>query len=144
MAEGAFRRTVQKLGYKSKFRRLDSCGTAEYHSGSPPDPRTVQVLAKNGIRTSHLARQVTLKDFDDFEYILPMDNSNLRDLLRIKPKDSKAEVMLFGDFGETKGEQVQDPYYGGQAGFDKNYNQIVEFTKGFLRRVFNAEIPEAG
>jgi low molecular weight phosphotyrosine protein phosphatase len=48
--------------------------------------------------------------------------------------------MLFGDFGETKGEQVRDPYYGGQAGFDRNYNQIVEFSKGFLRKVFDAEI----
>lgn len=39
MAEGAFRRTVQQLGFKNKFRRIDSCGTASYHSGERPDPR---------------------------------------------------------------------------------------------------------
>ena len=50
--------------------------------------------------------------------------------------------MLFGNFGDNKREQVQDPYYGGQAGFDRNYLQIVRFTKGFLREVFGAEVDE--
>ncbi|PUU74976.1 phosphotyrosine protein phosphatase I superfamily [Tuber borchii] len=142
MAEGAFRRTVQQLGFKNKFRRIDSCGTASYHSGERPDPRTIQLLAKHGIHTSHLARQLATSDFNDFDYILAMDDANLRDITSAQPKGSKAKVMLFGNFGDNKREQVQDPYYGGQAGFDKNYLQIVRFTKGFLREVFGAEADE--
>jgi len=95
-----------------------------------------------------------------------MKDANLRDITSGQPKGSKAKgkftsqtrarssvpntdaldsvslVMLFGNFGDNKREQVQDPYYGGQAGFDRNYLQIVRFTKGFLREVFGAEVDE--
>ncbi|KAL7270269.1 Low molecular weight phosphotyrosine protein phosphatase [Rhizina undulata] len=140
MAEGAFRDTVHKLGYGARFKRIDSCGTAGYHTGEEPDARTLQVLRKNGILIDHLARQVCLKDFNEFDYIIAMDDSNLRDLIRVKPGTCKAKVKLFGHFSEKYGEQVQDPYYGGQAGFEKNFNQIVRFTKGFLREVFQADV----
>ncbi|KAI5853158.1 phosphotyrosine protein phosphatase I superfamily [Morchella snyderi] len=141
MAEGAFRRTVNNAGYAAKFRKIDSCGTAAYHSGEHADPRTLQILAKNSIRLDHLARQLQTSDFKNFDYILAMDNSNLRDINRIKPKDSTAKVRLFGHYGSRRDEQVEDPYYGGQSGFEKNYKQIVDFTKRFLAEEFNADIP---
>jgi len=61
-----------------------------------------------------------------------MDNANLRDLRRKAPPGSKTKVILFGDFGANKGEEVEDPYYGGQSGFDKNFEQVVRFSKGFF------------
>lgn len=49
-------------------------------------------------------------------------------------------MRLFGHYGSRKDEQVEDPYYGGQSGFEKNYKQIVDFTKRFLAEEFDADI----
>jgi low molecular weight phosphotyrosine protein phosphatase len=73
MAEGAFRDTVAKLGHAGRFAKIDSCGTAGYHSGEQPDSRTVETLRKNGISINHRARQVRPQDFYEFDYILAMD-----------------------------------------------------------------------
>jgi low molecular weight phosphotyrosine protein phosphatase len=75
MAEGAFRDTVAKLGHAGRFAKIDSCGTAGYHSGEQPDSRTVETLRKNGISINHRARQVQPQDFYEFDYILAMDAS---------------------------------------------------------------------
>ncbi|KAI5811629.1 phosphotyrosine protein phosphatase I superfamily [Peziza echinospora] len=139
MAEAAFRNTVEVAGYADSFDKIDSCGTAGYHSGSNPDHRTVETLKKNGISTDHLARQVTKKDFTDFDYVLAMDESNLRDLQRKAPAGSKAKVMLFGDFSKKKGELVVDPYHGGKSDFEENFRQVVRFSKGFLKEVLNVD-----
>lgn len=82
-----------------------------------------------------------LSDFEDFDYIFAMDRSNLTDLQRLKNKkpNSKAKVMLFGDFpgpGRRAGEEVGDPYYGARDGFEIAYEQCVRFSKNFLKDVF--------
>lgn len=67
-----------------------------------------------------------------------MDRSNLSDLQRLKRSnpDSKAKVMLFGEFsGTNKAEIVNDPYYGGNDGFKKAYEQCTRFSKNFLEEV---------
>jgi len=138
MAEAAFRQTAIDAGYADSFNHIDSCGTIGIHAGNRPDSRTVATLSANGIQTEHRSRQVTKKDFDVFDYVLAMDNANLSDLLQKAPPGSKAKVMLFGDFGANKGEEVADPYYGGQSGFDKNFEQVVSFSKGFLRQTLGA------
>jgi len=140
MAEGAFRDTVQKLGYADRFHTIDSCGTAAYHEGEEPDARTISTLKKNGIHLDHLARQVRTQDFHDFDYLLAMDNANLRDLKNRQPRGSKAKVLLFGHFSDSKDEVVEDPYYGGQSGFSNNFKQIVRFSKNFLRDICGAEV----
>lgn len=98
----------------------------------------------------HSARKIQVADFDTFDYILAMDNENLHDLLRlktrvIKKKDAglnkekqSAKVMLFGDFGGKKGEQVADPYYGARNGFAVAYEQMVRFSTGFVAQVLDA------
>ncbi|KAF8461933.1 phosphotyrosine protein phosphatase I superfamily [Kalaharituber pfeilii] len=140
MAEAAFKDTVTKAGYADCFARIDSCGTAGYHVGDAPDPRTIWTLQSHGVETDHAARQVSIEDFNEFDYILAMDTSNLSDLRRRAPRGSKAKVMLFGDFGPIKGEVVADPYYGGSSGFEKNFQQIVKFSKGFLKDVLHADV----
>lgn len=69
--------------------------------------------AQNGVAISHEARQVTKQDYYDFDYILGADNSNLENLKRGKPDDSKAKVALFGSFVDSEPEVISDPYYGG-------------------------------
>jgi low molecular weight phosphotyrosine protein phosphatase len=87
---------------------------------------------------THRRIQITRSDFDRFDYIFAMDLSNLSDLERLKRenKDSKAKVMLYGDYsGTKKPEVVSDPYYGGQDGFDKAFEQCSRFAKNFLQDV---------
>jgi len=69
-----------------------------------------------------------------------MDRSNLSDIRRVRGSgkaNSKAKVMLWGEFsGSQAAEVVQDPYYGGRAGFEKAYEQCQRFTTNFLKDVF--------
>ena len=125
---------------------VDSAGTAaSYHEGDPPDPRTMDVLQENGIDDyDHDARLVTASDLTDFDYIFAMDKSNLTDLRRRSSRliqeqpaaeAQVGQIMLFGDFGGRKGEQVGDPYYGANNGFTKAYEQMVRFSTGFVTQV---------
>lgn len=82
--------------------------------------------------------QLQSSDFDKFDYIFAMDKSNLSDLTRMQKgnPDAKAKVMLYGEYsGNGKAEVVDDPYYGGQSGFDKAYEQCSRFAKNFLKDV---------
>ena len=78
-------------------------------------------------------------DFDKFDYIFAMDRSNLSELERMKQRkpNSKAKVMLFGEYsGAGRAEVISDPYYGGRQGFEKAYEQAARFSKNFLRDIF--------
>ncbi|KAK1992579.1 phosphotyrosine protein phosphatase [Colletotrichum falcatum] len=141
MAEGVFRNIAQKPPYKGLIAKVDSCGTAAYHVGDPPDSRTMATLEDHGITDYHHAgRKVSPSDFNKFDYIFAMDRSNLRDLQNLKQRgnpDSKAKVMLFGEFsGGRRPEVVEDPYYGGDEGFSKAYEQCTRFSANFLKHVF--------
>ena len=143
MAEGVFRgitRNDRRVG------DIDSAGTGAYHEGMPPDPRTMSVLVENGdLDYNHLARKVEISDFTKFDYLLAMDEDNLHDLTRMQqrlirksgPNVAGAKVMLFGDFGGKKGEQVIDPYYGARDGFSIAYEQMVRFSKGFIEQALS-------
>lgn len=135
MAQGVFEHTISTLpGAAAHFSRVDSCGTAAYHVGSAPDPRTTDTLRAHGIRNfQHRARQLQLSDFDEFDYIFAMDRQNLRDIESRRPKGSaRAEVRLFG---EGEGEVVEDPYYGGGEGFQVNYRQLDRGARAFVEKV---------
>ncbi|TVY68850.1 Low molecular weight phosphotyrosine protein phosphatase [Lachnellula suecica] len=139
MAEGIFRSMVSKPPYKSLVSQVDSCGTGAYHEGSSPDARTMSTLEENGITDYvHAARKVRNSDFQKFDYIFAMDRANLRNLQLIQSRVSgKAKVMLFGEFaGKKKAEEVEDPYYGGQDGFEDAYQQCLTYSKNFLKEVF--------
>lgn len=125
MAEGVFRHLVEKEGLSSKI-QCDSAGTAAYHIGEFADPRTLRVLANNGIKLSHLGRQISKKDFQDFDIILAMDNSIFQDILAVSPdNESSKKVFLFRDFDKGfEGKDVPDPYYGNMDGF----NEVYEIT----------------
>ena len=142
MAEAVFRHmTAASKNPRISISRIDSAGTASYHVGNEPDSRTMTTLVENGIVDySHVGRQVSPADFAEFDYILAMDRENLQDLQRLSRREKsptagkRAQVMLFGDFGGVKGEEVVDPYYGARDGFDIAYKQMVRFTNGFIQQ----------
>ncbi|KAG0677180.1 Low molecular weight phosphotyrosine protein phosphatase [Kluyveromyces marxianus] len=136
MAEAVFKHTVKQKGLEDRFERIESFGTAGYHVGEDPDPRSSATCRKHGVPVSHSAQQIKAKHFDEFDYIICMDESNLRNLKRLQPKNSKAQVSLFGKWN-TDGkfrEIVDDPYYGGNEGFEYNFKQVQYFSEQFLEK----------
>ncbi|OMJ21931.1 Low molecular weight phosphotyrosine protein phosphatase [Smittium culicis] len=132
MAEAVFKSTVDENELNKVF-FIDSAGTSSYHIGSSPDKRSVSTCKKHAVPVNHKARQVNAADFDRFDYILCMDRSNFSDLIDMKPRGSKAIVKLFGEY-DPKGEVIiEDPYYGGQEGFEHNFRQVKRCSIGFLK-----------
>jgi low molecular weight phosphotyrosine protein phosphatase len=132
IAEAVFSHTLKERGLVMK---VDSCGTAAYHVGDNPDPRSVKECNLNNVSVSHKARQLCRDDFSKFGYILVMDQSNLRDVTSRKPKNSMAIVQLFGDFDYPEPTIIEDPYYGGQEGFANNFEQCKRCSIGFLNHL---------
>jgi len=113
---------------------IDSAGTADYHIGAPPDPRSQAAAKKRGIDISGLrARQVTQSDFERFDLILAMDGENLRELQALKPRGSHASVKLFLDYApELKRRDVPDPYYRDAAAFEQVLDLTAAASRGLL------------
>ncbi|KAI9207793.1 phosphotyrosine protein phosphatase I superfamily [Polychytrium aggregatum] len=134
MAEAVFRHTVKQKGLSAEF-HIDSAGTAGYHVGDYPDSRTIQVCKAHGVSINHRGQQVSVSDFAKYDYLLCMDDSNLSNLMSIKPASSKAKVQLFGEY-DPEGERIiEDPYYGGVDGFEHNFRQVTRASLGFLQHL---------
>jgi protein-tyrosine phosphatase len=113
---------------------IDSAGTADYHIGAPPDPRSQHAAFKRGIDISGLqARQVAADDFARFDLILAMDAENLRELRALQPRNSRAAVRLFLDYARDLGlRDVPDPYYRDAAAFEEVLDLTTAASRGLL------------
>jgi protein-tyrosine phosphatase len=113
---------------------VDSAGTAAYHVGQPPDPRTRAAAARRGYDLSALrARTLESADFERFDLILAMDRENLRVLRRHAPAHVHERLRLFLEFApEAAPEDVPDPYYGGPNGFEEVLDLVEAATRGLL------------
>ncbi|MGW8122111.1 low molecular weight protein-tyrosine-phosphatase [Roseivirga echinicomitans] len=139
LAEAVFRAKVIERGLASVF-TIDSCGTANYHIGKQPDERTLQNARQNGVDLNHQARQFSVNDFYDFDYIIPMDDSNAQNIARLAPKNSHAEVYLMRGFDDTAlNADVPDPYYGGEEGFQNVFEIINRSTEGLLNFILDKQ-----
>lgn len=134
MAEAVFQDLVKSSGLADEI-RVDSFGTGAYHIGESPDHRSARTCRKNGVAVSHSAQQIFPHHFTKFDYICAMDNSNLSHLRRLAPRNSTAKVSLFGEYRQTPTFDVvvDDPYYGGDRGFEHNFQQCLDFSNGLLK-----------
>ncbi|MGB0879793.1 MAG: low molecular weight protein-tyrosine-phosphatase [Polaribacter sp.] len=108
---------------------VDSAGTAAYHIGNLPDKRSIEVAKKHGIDITHQrARKFTIQDFDVFDVIYAMDESNYQNILALSRNkdDAKKVKMILNEIHPTKNQNVPDPYYGGNQGFENVYNMLDE------------------
>lgn len=115
---------------KNKF-SVDSAGTGGYHIGREPDQRSIATAKKNGLDISHQkARKFSTKDFEDFDYIFVMDNSNYDDVTFLaKTEEHKQKVeLILNELFPGDNVDVPDPYYGLQNGFDMVYEMLDEAT----------------
>lgn len=132
-ADGVFQKLVADAGLTKRI-NVDSAGTAGWHQGRAPDPRTIAAAKKRGFDLSSLrARQVKRSDFEKFDYILAMDSENLNDLALLKPTDFQGHLALFLEFGkQQQHKHVPDPYHGSAEGFELVLDLVEEASLGLL------------
>lgn len=135
MAEAVFRHLVEQAGLSDQI-LVDSAGTSDYHLGERAHSGTRAVLRANGIEYDGRARQVSPDDFEQFDYILAMDNDNLAALRRMAPPETRAVIRRFLDFADGVGtREVPDPYYDGQAEFEYVYQLVRRGAEGLLAHI---------
>ena len=113
---------------KNKF-KVDSAGTGSWHIGNAPDERSIITAKKNGILISNQkCRQITTNDFDYFDYIYVMDNTNYNDVLQLSENQEhrKKVQLILNELFPNENVDVPDPYYGLQNGFDSVYQMLNE------------------
>jgi len=135
-AEGVFRHAAEQAGLIDRL-VIDSAGTHDYHVGRPPDSRAQAAASGRGYALSDLrGRQVSLRDFDEFDYILAMDGDNMSNLVRICPPEQRHKLHLFLEFSARfNGQEVPDPYYGGGRGFELVLDMVEDASQGLLARL---------
>ncbi len=135
-AEAVFRHYVEKAGLEHDI-LIDSAGTHDYHIDEAPDARTQRAARQRGYDMSALrGRQVGVKDFSRFDYVLAMDKANLSILQRLRPKDAESHLGLFLQFAEHHSErEVPDPYFGGEEGFERVLDMVEDAASGLLQYI---------
>lgn len=132
LAEAVFKHKLKERGLE-RFIFADSCGTANYHIGDSPDPRTIANAKKNGVVIDHCGRQLSANDINDFDYVLAMDNSNYRNILKIiDDRNLDTKVRLMRDYDPMGKGEVPDPYYGGEKGFQEVFDILNRTMDSFL------------
>ncbi|MCK0069204.1 low molecular weight protein-tyrosine-phosphatase [Kordiimonas laminariae] len=136
MAEGTFRDAVKSNGLEAQF-MIDSAGTTGYHAGEAPDPRARETSKKNGIDIGgQRSRKVTQSDFEEFDYILAMDEDNMSDLFSHCPQEHQHKITLFLSHApHLPINEMPDPYYGHDRGFDMCFNAAVDASDGLLNLI---------
>jgi protein-tyrosine phosphatase len=132
-AEGVLRHLAAKEAPQLAL-EIDSAGTADYHIGAPPDPRSQRAALRRGIDISGLkARQIAADDFARFDLILAMDSENLRELRAMQPRNSHASVKLFLEYARDSAlRDVPDPYYRDAAAFEEVLDLSTAASRGLL------------
>ena len=117
---------------------VDSAGTGHWHVGDEPDKRSVAVGRKYKIDiTSQRGRQFSAKDFDDFDIIFVMDNSNKENVLALAENDSHREKvkLILDEIFPGENVDVPDPYFGGNTGFENVFKMLEEACEQIANRL---------
>ena len=137
-AEAIFIKKIEEQGLEDKF-IIDSAGTGSWHVGKEADSRMRYEADKRKIHIKSKARQIKRDDFEKFNYILTMDNSNYLNVLKIRNSKSSfdfAKVLKLQEFAQKFSEQeVPDPYFGGNEGFNYVLDILEDSVSGFLKSI---------
>ncbi len=133
-AEGVFAKLLKDRQLETAF-MIDSAGTHAFHAGKPADLRSQQAALERGIDLSQLrARKVIMGDFEDFDYLLAMDEHNFETMMQACPSPYQHKIKYFLDYApHVKVREVPDPYYGGPFGFQDVLDLIEAASEGFLQ-----------
>jgi protein-tyrosine phosphatase len=133
-AEGVFTSLLEEQGVKEQV-DIDSAGTHAYHIDEAPDLRAQKAAKNRGIDLSVIrARKVIFADFEDFDYVLAMDDDNHAILMESCPTQYQHKIKYFLEYAPQVGtREVPDPYYGGEYGFDRVLDMVEEASAEFLK-----------
>lgn len=138
MAEGWLKYKIQESDLSIE---VDSAGTANYHVGEQPDKRMILHAKKYGVDISNLrARQFVVSDFDRFDQIYVMDDSNLQNVYRLARNESdKNKVkLLLNEMNPGQNLPVPDPYYGGEQDFISVIELLEKATQVVINKYKNS------
>jgi protein-tyrosine phosphatase len=138
-AEGVMAHLVNAAGFQNNI-KVDSAGTSNFHVGEEADPRSKHHALKRGIELTSIARQFNpRKDFKEFDYILAMDQKNLKDLKNLDPGNKFiGKVHLVTQFCKLKQyNEVPDPYFTGERGFELVLDILEDACQGLLEKLKN-------
>lgn len=131
-AEGVLRHQLIEAGLADAI-HVASAGTSDWHVGKAPDSRTCRAAKLRGYDLSQQrAQQVSVEDFTRYDLVLAMDESNLSDLKSLRPGHASAELDLFLRRYEGALDEVPDPYYGGEQGFEQVLDLIEAACRGLV------------
>ena len=134
-AHALFHEAVTAAGLDDEI-AVDSAGTHAYHIGNPPDARaTATALARDIDMTDLRARQVWQADFEQFDYVVAMDRDNLSLLEASCPSSAQDRLSLMLDWAVGWGDEVPDPYYGGDEGFIRVFDMLTQASQGLLTHI---------
>lgn len=134
-AHGVFQQRVESAGLAGLI-EVDSAGTGDFHLGEKPDVRSRKAAQQRGYNLSSLrARQIRSDDFERCDYILAMDDNNLRDLQALCPAPLQHKLHLFMEFADNNYLSVPDPYYGDGEGFQLVLNLVEEAAAALLDHI---------
>lgn len=135
LAEGLMR---SKLNF-TKF-KVDSAGTSGGHKGQAPDKRSIAIAKKNGLDiTNQKSRKLLKEDFQKFDYIYVMDQSNYDDVISLASteEEKKKVIKILDEAFPDENLDVPDPYYGGTQGFESVYRMLDRATDVIAKRIDN-------
>ena len=137
--EAVMNALIKRNGFEDKI-VCDSAGTIAYHAGEPADARMQRHAVKRGYNLTSIARQINPSDFERFDYIIAMDKSNYRDILALDSEGKyRNKIFMMMQFAsEYKEEEVPDPYYGGDEGFEHVLDLLEDACSGLLKYISNS------
>ena len=137
LAEGVLKYKVNEENLESEI-LVESAGTSGWHIGESPDPRSIEIAEQNGIHLDSYGRKAVSEDFAEFDYIVAMDRNNYADLKKLpgSSKEGAAKLVLMRDFDDMgQGQDVPDPYYGGDDGFRHVYELLDRSCQNLLDEI---------
>ena len=131
--EAVLRAKAKQLGINVE---IDSAGTIGYHQGNPPDERSRQAGERRGYSFKGIrSRKVENQDFSYFDLVLAADRDNLHDLQAICPAEYQHKLRLYLSFGQSEQQEIPDPYYGGEHGFELVLDLLEDAAEQVLHQL---------
>jgi protein-tyrosine phosphatase len=132
-AEGVMVAKIADAGLSGKY-FIDSAAIIGNHKGNLADPRMRKHAAERGLKLASISRPVEMPDFDSYDYIIPMDDRNIRDLKQMTDKpEHLSKIKPMCSFADNMGyKEVPDPYYGGPEGFELVLDILDDACGGLL------------
>lgn len=142
MAEAIMRKKVNDRGLSAEY-EIDSAGLISYHEGEGSDPRMKNHAYRHGYLLNHISRPIREIDFDLFDLIVSMDDSNWERLHRLAPTlEAESKIVRMTDYCQTHTiDHVPDPYYGGDQGFENVISILEDACQGLLDSLEQGNTP---